>query len=297
MSNSSNVFTVERLVRPSREEFERRFLATQTPVVISGAMADWPALDRWTNAYLRVKAGDRTIRVSVAHDKGVHFYDGKERILDYRPMKLAEYIDGLESGECTDGRLYATVIPLRETLPELADDIGYPPYFDREACSSAHIWYGPGSNRSPLHYDASHNFLTQIRGRKEVKLYPPREIHNLYPFPFHYAASHVSRVDVSTPDSVRFPKYENATSAVVHIEPGDMLFIPLFWWHSVFGVDQNISANFWWTTPINDYLSYPTQVARGAANFAVVELRKLIKQVKARKSAARTPSTVTPKEL
>jgi hypothetical protein len=52
-----STFEVPRVERPSRREFEERFLFPQRPVIISGAMEGWPARERWTNDYLKEKVG------------------------------------------------------------------------------------------------------------------------------------------------------------------------------------------------------------------------------------------------
>ena len=44
--------------------------------------------------------------------------------------------------------------------------------------------------------------------------------------------------------------------------PGDMLFIPVYWWHAVWGIDQNISINYWWRPRPANYLQHPRQTAR-----------------------------------
>ncbi len=253
--------SIERLRRPSRVEFEERFLRPQQPVVITGAMEDWPALTRWTNAYMRERAGERTVRVSTAH-RGVHFKGG-DKIIDYSAMKLSEYLELMGSQQISDGRLYAALVPIQKTLPELWPDVRFPEYFDREACASPNMWFGPGSNVSPLHYDSTHNLLTQVRGRKRVLLYHPGEIDRLYPFPFRNRSHHISQVNLVEPDHARFPDFQKATPLEVFLEPGDMLFIPLFWWHGVFGIGENMSINYWWSTPLSAYLRYPRQTARG----------------------------------
>ena len=56
-----STFEVPRMERPSRREFEERFLFPQRPVIISGAMEGWPARERWTNDYLTEKVGARTV--------------------------------------------------------------------------------------------------------------------------------------------------------------------------------------------------------------------------------------------
>jgi len=42
-----STFEVPRVERPSRREFEERFLFPQRPLFISGSMKGWPALSRW----------------------------------------------------------------------------------------------------------------------------------------------------------------------------------------------------------------------------------------------------------
>lgn len=230
-------------------------------------MKDWPALS-WTGALLKERAGQRMIRVSRAH-KGIHF-EGESKIIDYQPMQLDAFVDELTSGESRDGKLYAALVPILPALPELAEDVRFPPYFERSHCTTANLWYGPGGSVSPLHYDTQPNLLCQLRGRKTVHLYAPEEIDNLYPFPFHRPWMHISQVNVTQPDLARFPKYENAKKLVAELEPGDMLHIPLFYWHAVFSEPgENLSLNYWWQTPPLDYLRHPRQTARGLGQLVI----------------------------
>lgn len=59
-------WAVERRALPSLEEFLRDFMLPATPVVVTRAMAHWPALERWRDtAYLERVAGRRTVPVEV----------------------------------------------------------------------------------------------------------------------------------------------------------------------------------------------------------------------------------------
>lgn len=40
------------------------------------------------------------------------------------------------------------------------------------------------------------------------------------------------------------------------LEPGDILFLPAFWWHNVVSLDASISVNYWWRPPLSACL-YP----------------------------------------
>ncbi len=261
-----STFEVPRVERPSRREFEERFLVPQRPVIISGAMEGWPARERWTNDYLTEKVGART----------VHPWKPNQTPCDAPPMNLAEYIRLLAAAAISDGQLYAALLPISTTLPELWPDVRFPPFVDEDKYRQVNFWFGPGNNVTPLHYDAANNFLAQIRGRKQVILCPPREIARLYPFPFSYAANpyspaanHMSQVDVLSPDLTRFPAWAHADRTLLELGPGDMLFIPVYWWHAVYGIDQNMSINYWWRARPANLRQHPRQTAALTAKRAV----------------------------
>jgi len=261
-----STFEVPRVERPSRREFEERFLFPQRPVIISGAMEGWPARERWTNDYLKEKVGARTVPTfkHKIHADGPRrvWNDPKKGLSDITAMKLAEYIDLLAGAEVSDGQLYIALLPIRTTLPELWPDVRFPPFLDEDKYRHVNFWFGPGNNFTPLHYDPANNFLAQVRGQKQVILCPPREIARLYPFPFSYLANHFSQVNVLSPDLARFPAWAHADRAVLELGPGDMLFIPLYWWHAVWGIDQNTSINYWWRARPANLLQHPRQTAR-----------------------------------
>lgn len=270
MFDVESTFEVPRVEHLSRREFEERFLFPQRPVIVSGAMEGWPAREQWTNDYLKEKVGAHTVRPSQAHS-GVHLYDPKKRLNDESPpMKLAEYIDLLAGGAISDGQLYVTQLPIKTALPELWPDVRFPPFVDKDKYGAVSLWFGPGNNLTPLHYDAANNVLTQIRGRKQVILCPPREIARVYPFPFTYVGNHISQVNVASPDLTQFPAWAQADRALIELNPGDMLFIPTYWWHAAWGIDQNMSISYWgWPRPAN-LLQHPRQTARGLRSMAHV---------------------------
>ncbi|WP_165839766.1 cupin-like domain-containing protein [Mycobacterium montefiorense] len=264
MFEIEGTFEIPRLERPSRREFEERFLLPQRPVVVCGAMEDWPARKQWTNDYLTEKVGARTIQPSTANNEGRHLHASPKKsiVVTTSSMKLADYIELVAGGDLSDGQLYVVQLPIKTGLPELWPDIRFPPFVDEQKYSAVNLWFGPGNNVTPLHYDLPNNLLTQVRGRKQVVLCPPREIARVYPFPFGYLGNHISQVNVADPDLTRFPAWADADRALVELGPGDMLFIPACWWHAVCGIDQNISINYWWRCRSINYLKLPRQMAR-----------------------------------
>jgi lysine-specific demethylase 8 len=254
-------FEVSRVESPSRREFEERFLFPRRPVVISGAMEGWPARERWTNDYLKEKVGARTMRPFKA--RAGRNYELTKQTRGKSPlMKLDEYIDLLACGAIADGELYAAKVPIKTDLPEIWPDIRFPPFVDEGKYRRVNFWLGPGNNTTPLHYDSENNFLAQLRGRKQVILCPPREIARLYPVPVGHVRNYASQVNMESPDLTQFPDWADVDRALIELTPGDILFIPVYWWHAVWGIGQNMSINYWWSCRLADLLQHPRQTMR-----------------------------------
>jgi hypothetical protein len=61
-----------------------------------------------------------------------------------------------------------------------------------------------------------------------------------------YYFIHTFQVDCESPDLVRFPRFANARCQHTVLEPGEMLFIPAFYWHQVCALDTGISVNIFY---------------------------------------------------
>jgi hypothetical protein len=146
------------------------------------------------------------------------------------------------------------------------------------------LWIGSKPTISPLHYDDYENFLCQIAGYKELILYPPSDLENLYyigrpkgilkynyPGVFTRDPSSVdknhfvfgSSVNIDHPDLQRFPRFSNAKPIRVLLKPGQVLYLPSFWHHEVQSIPGNdddglnIAVNFWFknvTFPVDDMM-------------------------------------------
>jgi hypothetical protein len=116
-------------------------------------------------------------------------------------------------------------------------------------------WFGPSDTISPCHYDKYHNLLAQVVGRKYIRLYSPSWSSSLYP---HTDSSseggggnskmlfNTSQVDVGNPDFKRFPLFSGAPFVECILEPGELLYIPPFFWHYVTSLSISFSISFWW---------------------------------------------------
>ena len=91
------------------------------------------------------------------------------------------------------------------------------------------IWIG---NRTvaTAHYDMTEQHRLLLVGRRRFTLFPPEQVHNLYPGPLEPtpAAQVISMVDFARPDFERYPRFREALAAgqVAEMEPGDVLVYP-----------------------------------------------------------------------
>jgi hypoxia-inducible factor 1-alpha inhibitor (HIF hydroxylase) len=56
-------------------------------------------------------------------------------------------------------------------------------------------------------------------------------------------------VDFERPDYTRFPKFREARGQEAIVGPGDVLYIPIYWWHHIESIMRGgytISVTFWY---------------------------------------------------
>jgi cupin-like protein len=272
---------VPRLSSPSVAAF-RDFVRTDSPALIRDVASGWPAVTKWTLAYIREHAGEALVDLRPKRDYGA---GGSQRMHETVEVKLATLIDRIEAG-AQDELCYAKQFALLEH-PRFAADVLPLPYFDERGASQG--WLGPAGTVTHLHWDPAHNLLVQIRGRKRVVLAAPMDAPRLSPNQFtlgwiigqlddHRLATDLAAVermggdlrtafatrldanqrlflfnvlaglnshdiDIEDPSAVRHVQRWEAT-----LEPGDMLFMPFMWRHQVRSLDKSISLN-WFYSP------------------------------------------------
>jgi [protein]-arginine 3-hydroxylase / protease len=235
----------------SIEEFLALSHQYTRPVVIARATSTWPAATQWNIESLRARFGEQPVQVVTSLD-GVFRGDPKAGFTRVTTeMPLSRFFDLISSSASSGERYYLQQLSIAGPFTPLLQDIVVPRYIG-EAPARAHLWFSPEGNVSPLHFDLAHNLLTQVMGRKRLLLFSPEQTPLLYPHARQSKIPHMSQVDIQHPDLVLFPKFSRARSVEVVLEEGQMLFLPILWWHQVSSLDTTISVNFWWTP---DYMT------------------------------------------
>lgn len=263
---------IERREKLGYAQFWRDFVAKQRPVIAAGAVKGWPALSKWEPEYLRSRAAGSMVNVGLS-PTGVHdpYIKGSVKRMTFEEA-VAQV---LATGQTH--HYYMMQVSIPAILPELGQDIAVPYLIEHETVTATNFWFGPGGNIAQLHYDKGHNLVAQVTGRKRVTLFDSRQLYCLYPFPALSPAPHVSRVNLQQPDLARFPSFRRARPFEGFLDPGDVLFIPVFWWHQFEGVDVNISVNFWWETPLMARL-LSRQWARLTASVVLKTIRHSVRR-------------------
>lgn len=233
---------IERRSRLSCSDFHREFVERRKPVVIAGALDRWQALARWTPQFFKQTYGG----VALHADNQPYTLGGfLPKRKDGSPFTLGEFIDLVLASSDENPAPYLRNVHIEKFLPELnAYLLPIPDYFqpnwlegpvakplDTRLHSGRFELYigGTGSKFPVLHYDTwhIHTFLSQIYGVKRYTLFAPDQAAFLYP------SGNQSQVNPDSVDLDKFPLFAHATPILCDLQPGEILFVPAGWWHTV----------------------------------------------------------------
>lgn len=245
---ASGLLTAENL---PGDDFLHHFYAPGRPVVIKGAMAGWPAVDRWMPDYLAATVGDASIE----------YQGGRTAAADYELMKdrhkrIAPFRDFIALVRDGGNDAYLTAYNSAANGPALAPlmaDLGHlDAYLTR---APGMIWIGGAGAFTPLHFDLTNNLLAQVTGTKRVILAPPSQTRRLA----HRTHVFSDVGDLTDPACLaRHPQARDILRFEVMLTPGDLLFIPIGWWHQVrsesFSTMLTYTGFLW---PNDGHESYP----------------------------------------
>ncbi len=235
---------------PSPEAFHREFVEPGLPLLIEGGLTDWPAVRSWTPEGLATRLAGRKVPLASAED-GRFGYDPSAGA-GYRveEMDAAEAIPLAVAAGPPVRYVMQQSIP--RALPELLPDVP-PPTLAPPEGAEAYLWIGATGCLTPLHFDMAGNLFAQIRGRKLFTLFDPQHDEEVYPFPADVRHANLSHVDPERPDLERFPAFSRARPLTCEVSPGDLLYLPPFFWHHVRTLEASISVSFWWKPSLAEF--------------------------------------------
>ena len=229
---------IERIPVPPFKDFVSNYLSKNRPVILQGAMEDWPAYKKWSLKYFREVHGDSTVSIQDGRNSDPN-YERNQKFFR-KEVLFSDFIERLQQTESSND-FYMTAGNMaqhRESLPEIFADSDSVNIGDGYLAGQTEgsLWIGPRGTVTPLHFDMINNLFCQIRGSKRVRLVPS------WSLPWVYNDYHVySDVDAATPDFEQHPLFENATVYDFVVSAGEILFIPIGWWHHLESLDFSVS--------------------------------------------------------
>jgi hypothetical protein len=227
---------IPRRPRIDRDEFLRDHYAVQRPIILTEALAI-----PWTFEELARRHGALEIEIQDGREREPGAY---QRDFDRfcRRTTLAALIDRIAATPSSND-FYLTAKndllaqpgarALLGELPPLPDLLESPP--DPREVS---IWIGPAGTLTPLHHDWRNAAIAQVRGRKRFHLIPPWHASRV-----GNRESRFADADCEAPDLARHPRFAGARLYEVTLEPGELLFVPVGWWHQVRALEPSIGLS------------------------------------------------------
>ncbi|XP_064387370.1 hypoxia-inducible factor 1-alpha inhibitor-like [Halichondria panicea] len=250
----------------------------EMPVVLTGTELVEPAL-RWTLPYLEDNIGSSKHTVYISKTKKFLYFDDKKvnNVPDFRePMKKREwtfskFVDELKGHiDRTDEYLYYQDTLTDTVGTSIKHDFVHFNWRWLNDRKKRYNWgqlttnlllIGQPGNISPCHYDEQHNYFCQVMGEKRCMLFSPSNFDKLYPFPVAHPCDRQTQVDFNNPDFEKFPNFRDVKGYECMVKPGEVLYIPMYWWHWIEGLPKGgitISITFWYRSgPVPNKIQYP----------------------------------------
>ena len=184
---------------PSKLDFFRDYAFRSRPVVIEGAVRDWPALKKWTSDYLRERYGERAVHVKMTPDGVFEGVESARMWSDYSPnwipeavksqlpfpdlvvvrpatakMIFSDFLDFIGAGN----RSYSAYLEYSSIpyyMPSLQQDIFELGFVQGDLeVQHLNMWLSDGNTLGKLHFDPFDNFLCQVLGHSHT-------LHSMFP--------------------------------------------------------------------------------------------------------------------
>jgi hypothetical protein len=245
--------SIEQRAELTAERFAEDYLRPQLPVIIKGGTREWPAAQNWSPQWFADHYPDVKIPIAIGP---------RRAIAKFEIMPLRDFVHAMQT---SSEHMYLRQFDLFRLLPELRTAAPNPALCPSDRDIVRNFWMG-ANTLQPLHYDAhwriigTCNLFAQIYGKKRVILASPQQTPFLYERRGESTDYHLSEVDIEAPDLRRFPLVRKATLWTGEVEGGDLLFVPLNYWHFMQSFGASISVSFWWHPHAASYLAHRLRV-------------------------------------
>jgi len=106
-----------------------------------------------------------------------------------------------------------------------------------------HCRFGMKGVIAENHFDGSRNMVALLGGERRYILAHPDQCENLELYHKGHPSARHSAVDWSDPDWEKYPLFRDAEVNEVVLQPGDVLYLPTYWFHYIISLDLNFQCN------------------------------------------------------
>jgi hypothetical protein len=250
--------------------FLEEFVNRHEPVLIKGALKDWPAFKSWQEpGYLESLCGDRQVRVGRTFNANPYFKTDREQRM------LSDCIR--EMRNAPDTSTYA--VPSIIAPPQWQADMGRFPFLGRRLDLKPRryprnrVFVYKNASTDWHYHDFDETLTSQLIGRKRISLFRlSRENWNAYSQPIRGNFHHFSCSHQFFPRDRALVKFEGV------LEAGDSVYIPPFWWHGIDPADADFGVTHahCFRTPLKRFGHWEEPATRIAINEARGSYRRLL---------------------
>jgi len=253
---------------------ERGGGALSRPLVVKGAVRAWPAWENWSFEQLaeRCRAGgkDRVWRFQeglveqgstqplpklpvapyleeLARAAGQPLSPGAGLLSESRRKTLVPgerfHLDWAYMKSFETNRRYLADWPILDEIPELRRDFAIRTLWPGLRWTWEYVFIGPARTLTGLHQDIHHNWFCQVRGSKELLLFPPDQTPHMCVSRKFNLGSVLSEINIARLDDQprEAAEFEKTHGLYARVEAGDALFIPKHTWHAVVALEPSVS--------------------------------------------------------
>lgn len=193
-----------------------------------------------------------------------------------RQIRLGEFFED-ETYQAGQGNWHRIVSNIRDNPADVNAVLGFDAgeiFNYRRSLNAANLWISRRGVFTQSHFDELENFNVALEGRKRFVIAPPG-FWEYYPRSVLRGFGDKSQAfDFDDVDQARFPKLAArlAQRRELILEPGQMLYLPLGWWHQAESLgEMNININFWLRHPKIFQRPYVLGVALYTATYRKVK--------------------------
>eukprot|EP00002_Diphylleia_rotans_P007974 TRINITY_DN17633_c0_g1_i1.p1 TRINITY_DN17633_c0_g1~~TRINITY_DN17633_c0_g1_i1.p1 ORF type:complete len:506 (+),score=88.60 TRINITY_DN17633_c0_g1_i1:43-1560(+) len=260
-----------------RNSIAKQLAQEGAPVILTfeGLQHEWTAFSLWNPDYIQRKVQRLPSVYKGMNQTFLYFDDSKpladSDLVDWKSPFHVEDLDSREFFRKIESSSQSNTSPLGEeeaspnmntntpdskyhyyfsgdidSVPSLSDDIGDTDFLAvTEEGKVINVWMGQSGVTAQAHYDSFHNFYVQITGEKRFYLVPPGNHLNMYLYPRSHPSYRQSQVDFQSFSSQRWPRLSGIPVYRADLKPGDVLYLPPYWFHHVVAIDNSMSVNVW----------------------------------------------------